>query len=110
MYHKVDLNKTKHTNNWDLSTVEGLPDNKILDLTTFGITEALSCRVRTGRNLKKYPLPGGMNKQQRIDMEKDLDVVFQKLISNPDFGGSYFSLTPRHKDKMSMGQFSQLVD
>lgn len=26
LYHKVDLTKTKHTNNWSLEGVEGLPE------------------------------------------------------------------------------------
>lgn len=60
-YHKVDLSKTKHVNNWSLKGVEGLPADGKLDLTKLGLPE-LSMRVRTGRNLKKYPLPGGMNK------------------------------------------------
>lgn len=33
LYHKVDLNKTKHTNNWDLNTVDGLPEGNKLDLS-----------------------------------------------------------------------------
>lgn len=30
-------------------------------------------RVRTGRNLKKYKLPGGMTRDDRINMEKDME-------------------------------------
>lgn len=48
---------------------------------------ALSMRVRTGRNLKKYPLPGSMNKADRVNMEKDMGRVFDKLIADPSFGG-----------------------
>ena len=33
LYHKVDLSKTKHVNNWDLSGVEGLPKSGKMDLT-----------------------------------------------------------------------------
>jgi len=32
-YHKVDLTKVKHKNNWSLKGVEGLPKNGKLDLT-----------------------------------------------------------------------------
>ena len=59
-YHKVDLNKKKHTTNWDLKGVEGLPSSGKLDLTELGLP-ALSMRVRTGRNLSKYPLPAAMS-------------------------------------------------
>lgn len=53
-------------------------------------------RVRTGRNLKKYPLPAAMTKEDRINMEKDLKAVFDSLIANPLFGGKYISITPGH--------------
>ena len=55
-YHKVDAGK-KHTMNWSLDGVEGLPEDGKLDLTKLGCGE-LSMRVRTGRNLKMFPLPG----------------------------------------------------
>jgi len=58
-YHKVDLEKTKHTNNWSLVGIEGLPESGILDFADLGLP-AVSMRVRTGRNLNKYPLPGAM--------------------------------------------------
>lgn len=58
-YHKVDLNVSKHVNNWSLHGVEGLPADGVLDLSKIGLP-ALSMRVRTGRNLNKYPLPGAM--------------------------------------------------
>jgi len=51
-YHKVDLNKQKHQNNWDFKGVEGLPSDGKLDLCALGLPP-LSMRVRTGRNLKK---------------------------------------------------------
>lgn len=49
-YHKVDLGKVKHVNNWSLKGVEGLPADGKLDLSKLGLPE-LSMRVRTGRNL-----------------------------------------------------------
>ena len=49
-----------HTTNWSLDGVEGLPDDKQLDLQKFGLTEPLSMRVRVGRNLTSFPLPGLM--------------------------------------------------
>lgn len=55
-------------------------------------------RVRTGRNLKLYPLPGAMTKEQRIKMELEMGLVFDKLIKDPTFGGKYVSITPGHKN------------
>lgn len=55
-------------------------------------------RVRTGRNLTKYPLPGAMSKQDRINLENELGTVFDALIAMPEYGGSYVSITPGHKN------------
>jgi len=53
-------------------------------------------RVRTGRNLNKYPLPGAMTLQDRVNMELDMGKVFDKLIADPTYGGEYVSITPNH--------------
>lgn len=60
-YHRVDLKTKSHKNDWNLVGVKGLPETGILDVTDFGFGE-LSMRVRTGRNLRKFPLPGRMTK------------------------------------------------
>lgn len=107
-YHKVDLSARKHVNDWNLSGVAGLPENGVLDVTDFGLP-ALSMRVRTGRNLKKYPLPGAMKQEDRVAMEKDLKQVFDKLIANKDFGGEYVSLTPGHENKITDERYAELI-
>ena len=65
------MDTTKHVNNWSLEGVDGLPEDGILDFAKLGLP-AVSMRVRTGRNLNKYPLPGAMTKDDRINMEKDM--------------------------------------
>jgi len=107
-YHKVDLSVKKHVNNWSLAGVAGLPEDGQLDLTKLGLPP-LSMRVRTGRNLKKYPLPGSMTKDDRINMEKDMGKVFEKLISMPEFGGRYVSITPGHPNHVSDAEYNELV-
>jgi protein-arginine kinase len=108
-YHKVDLKTTKHKNNWDLKGVKGLPEDGQLDISKFGLG-ALSMRVRTGRNLKKYPLPGAMTQQDRVNMEKDMGKVFDALIAKPEFGGKYVSLTPAHPNHIDEAEYKELVD
>lgn len=66
-------------------------------------------RVRTGRNLNKYPLPGSMSKSDRINMEKDMGKVFDKLIADKEFGGNYYSLTPGHPNWINAKKYSELV-
>jgi creatine kinase len=68
-YHKVNLDEKKHVNNWSFAGVAGLPEDGKLDLSKLGLP-ALSMRVRTGRNLKKFPLPGSMSKDDRLNMER----------------------------------------
>jgi len=108
MYHKVDLSKKGHKNDWNLVGVEGLPADGKLDVSAFGL-EPLSMRIRTGRNLKKFPLPGAMNCEDRKNMELAMGPVFENLIANPDFGGEYVSLTPGHKNKINDERYAELV-
>jgi len=108
-YHNVDLSTTKHANNWNLDSVKGLPEGGVLDLSNLGLP-ALSIRVRTGRNLKRFPLPGSMTKQDRIDMEKAMGKVFDQLISMPEYGGRYVSITPGHPNFINQAEYQALVD
>jgi len=107
-YHKVDLKQTSHKNSWSLDGVDGLPASGILDLLEIGVGE-LPMRVRTGRNLKKFPLPGAMTKQQRIDLEKEMKKVFDVLIADSDFGGRYVSITPNHENFVAKEEYDDLV-
>ena len=66
-------------------------------------------RVRTGRNLRKFPLPGAMTKQDRIDMELSMGKVFDQLSKDPKFGGRYVSLTPGHPKKIDDEEYKKLV-
>jgi hypothetical protein len=96
-YHKVDLSVKKHVNSWSLEGVAGLPESGVLDFAELGLP-ALSMRVRTGRNLLKYPLPGAMTKEDRINMEVDMGKVYDVLIADESYGGKYVSITPGHKN------------
>jgi protein-arginine kinase len=106
-YHKVPSDK-KHINDWSLKGVEGLPEDGVLDLAKLGLPE-LSMRVRVGRNLADFPLPGAMTKDDRINMERKMCEAFEKLIANPEYGGNYNSLTPGHPNFINEAQYDQLV-
>lgn len=107
-YHNVDLSKKKHVNDWDLSSQTGLPADGKLDVSRLGLG-ALSMRIRTGRNLKSFPLPGAMTQEDRVNMEKAMGEVFKSLIANPDFGGKYVSLTPGHPNFIDEAEYNELV-
>jgi hypothetical protein len=106
-YHKVPAGQ-KHVNDWSLDGVEGLPADGQLDVTKLGLS-SLSMRVRTGRNLKAFPLPGGMSKQDRCDMENVMVDAFSSLIKDPAYGGRYVSLTPGHRCEISEDEYKDLV-
>jgi len=107
-YHKVDLTKQKHITSWKYQGAKGLPEDGKLDMTKLGL-EKVSMRVRTGRNLKNYPLPGSMTQAQRVNMEKDMKKVFDVLIADPNYGGKYVSITPGHENFIEKAEYDSLV-
>ena len=88
-YHRASAS-AKHVTDWDTSNIG---EHGILDVSKLGLSE-LSMRVRVGRNLKNFNLPGAMDKNERIAFEKAMLKAFEKLIENPEFGGRVYSLTP----------------
>lgn len=107
-YHKIE-GEVKHVTNWDLSTkADKLPAGGKLDLTKLGLGPT-SMRVRVGRNLKDFPLPGAMSKEDRLKMEQQMLVAFKKLIADPAYGGQYYSLTPGIPESISDETYKKLV-
>lgn len=84
----------KHETDWDAS---GVGENGVLDVTKLGLDE-LSMRVRVGRNLKQYNLPGMMDRKERVEFEKTMLKAFEALIAIPEYGGAIYSLTPDFGD------------
>ena len=106
-YHKVSED-AKHVNNWSLDGVEGLPEDGQLDLAALGLPE-MSMRVRVGRNLKEFPLPGAMTADDRKAMENKMCEAFDQLIAMEEYGGSYSSLTPDHPNFVDDSVYQDLV-
>jgi protein-arginine kinase len=109
-YHKIK-GEVHHVTNWDLNTVKnrpGFPQDGRLDLTKLGLGTT-SMRVRVGRNLEKFPLPGAQSKAQRLQMEQELIAAFEKLMADPKYGGTYYSLTPGTKYTVSKQKYDELV-
>jgi creatine kinase len=96
-YHNNPAGDKVHATNWSLKGVEGLPEDGVLDMRKLGLSDPLSMRVRVGRNLKAFPLPGAMTKSDRIKFEQTMLGAFASLVANKDYGGSVFSMTP-HAD------------
>ena len=100
-YHGIEGN-LRQTSDWDTGGA--------LDLTAIDASLAdTSMRVRVGRNLSDFPLPGAMNRDDRISFENTMVAAFEKLMKNPDFGGSYVSITPGSSYQISDEQYRQLV-
>ncbi|KAJ3302207.1 hypothetical protein HDV03_005267 [Kappamyces sp. JEL0829] len=66
-------------------------------------------RVRVGRNLSAFPLPGAMTKEDRINLEQEMVKAFDILIADPAFGGQYYSLTPGTKNSIDEAKYQELV-
>jgi creatine kinase len=100
-YHNNPKGDKVHTTSWAVQGgLEGLPEDGVLDLQTLGLSgdeDPLSMRVRVGRNLKAFPLPGAMAKSDRIEFERIMLRAFASLIDNEAYGGSVYSMTP-HAD------------
>ena len=107
-YHGVAEN-ARHMNNWDLSSVSGLPDNGNLDLSKLGLPP-LSMRVRVGRNITQFPLPSAMTKAQRCELEEVVRKAIQNLLHNPEYAGKYCSFTPGHPEFVDDDEYKQLVN
>jgi creatine kinase len=66
-------------------------------------------RVRVGRNLASFPLPGAMTLDDRLAFEKEMVKAFEKLMKDPAYGGTYYSLTPGTKYSISDEKYKELV-
>lgn len=104
-YHKISVGQEiaqKH--DWSAATSScSLED----------IDEALrdvSMRVRVGRNVASFPLPGSMTKTDRLAFEKLMIKAFEALKDDPDFGGAYYSLTPGSPFELKGEAYQARVD
>jgi len=110
-YHSAAADAV-HSTNWDASNVG---DNGVLDVTKLGLEE-LSMRVRVGRNLAAFNLPGNMDRAERIKFEKTMLEAFKKLIADPAYGGTVYSLTPdfggdeKNPNLITSEKYQELVD
>jgi len=110
-YHGASADAV-HVTDWDASSVG---DNGVLDVTKLGLSE-LSMRVRVGRNLKQFNLPGAMDKNERIRFELEMLKAFAALQADPNYGGNIYSLSPDHgsaganPNLISAEKYQELVD
>ena len=80
--------ESKHETDWNISKVG---DKGTLDVKKLGLGE-LSMRVRVGRNLDSFNLPGAMDRDERVRFEQTMLKAFEAL--KKKMGGNVFSLTP----------------
>mmetsp|Transcript_33649 Transcript_33649/g.77652 ORF Transcript_33649/g.77652 Transcript_33649/m.77652 type:complete len:399 (-) Transcript_33649:478-1674(-) len=105
-YHGDKTGEKKHETDWDTG-------DKDYDVKKLGLEE-LSMRVRVGRNLVGYNLPGAMDKEERIKFEMGMLKSFEKL--KEKYGGEIYSLTPdfgtegANPNLISEEKYQELVD
>ena len=105
--HNVDEGSA-HVTDWELGSVEDLPENGVLDLAELGVRASLPMRVRVARNLQQFPLAGAMTKEQRCDLENFMLTAIEEMIAMPEYGGRYCSLTPGHANFVSDEEYQRL--
>ncbi|MHA1522865.1 MAG: hypothetical protein ACTSY1_00510 [Alphaproteobacteria bacterium] len=69
----------------------------------------VSMRVRVARNVKSFPLPGAMSKQQRVALEGIAVQAFARLSEDSAFGGTYLSITPGAANQIDAGEYNRRV-
>jgi hypothetical protein len=72
--------------------------------------ENVSMRVRVGRNIASFPLPGAMTKNDRLEFEALLIEAFTTMMGTAEFGGEYLSLTPGSSYEIDEGAYRRRVD
>jgi len=87
-YHGDESGVKVHVTDWNT-------DEEQYDVTKLGLDE-LSMRVRVGRNLIGFNLPGKMSKEERIKFEERMLPAFDQLIVK--YGGKIHSITPNFGD------------
>lgn len=83
-YHGDTSREKVHVTDWNTGEAQ-------YDVKKLGLNQ-LSMRVRVGRNLVGFNLPGKMSKEERITFEKRMIPAFDDLISK--YGGKVHSITP----------------
>lgn len=69
----------------------------------------VSMRVRVARNVASFPLPGAMDKADRIAFETMAATAFEALAEHPDFGGKYLSITPGSPHQIDDAEYTRRV-
>ena len=106
-YHVGDTSIEKeHVTDWSINGAN-------YDVKKLGYEEELSMRVRVGRNLNGFRLPGAMDKEERIKFERRMLPAFDQIIKK--YGGAVYSLTPNFGEEMnpnliSKDKYRELID
>jgi len=100
-YHHID-GAVGQVSDWDTG---GTLDLRRIDAALGDV----SMRVRVGRNLADFPLPGAMTRAERVALEDRMIEVFGRLVATDGFGGGYVSLTPGSPHEISSERYDELV-
>ena len=64
---------------WSLEGVDGLQPTGLLHLQKLGMSQEVSIFVRVVRNLAVFSLPARMDKEERLEFERRINVAFNQL-------------------------------
>ncbi len=93
-----------HESDWDTGAMS-------CDLAAIdGRLKRVSMRVRVARNVRAFPLPGAMSKEQRVALEDLAAQAFTRLREDPAFGGHYLSITPGSAKEIDAAEYDRRVE
>lgn len=105
-YHGDSTGAKRHVTDWNTAGTD-------YDVRKLGQDE-LSMRVRVGRNLVGFNLPGRMSKEERLSFELRMLPAFAELTER--YGGRVYSLSPdlggggENPNLISQDEYQELVD
>lgn len=103
-FHGIPAEKAiAHKADWDTGTMSC--DLAAIDRRL----KVVSMRVRVARNVRAFPLPGAMSKEQRVALENLAAQAFTRLREDPAFGGRYLSITPGSTDEIDAAEYDRRV-
>lgn len=107
-YHGDKSAKKCHVTSWTTAKEANF------NVKNLGLKNPLSMRVRVGRNLVGFNLPGAMTKEERVEFELQMLPAFGQL--KQKWGGKVYSLTPdfgvngNNPNLIDDSKYQELVD
>lgn len=72
--------------------------------------DPLHMYLSVARNIQGFTMTATMSLEERMACEDVVERALQNLLTNPEWGGKYVSLTPGHPDEISLAEYKNYVE